>query len=1278
MIINRLKVSVWLFTLMTFLMCVSFALGMYTEEFDYLLDVHRDWQTPHVAWGKPYAHGKPDVLYICPKIGAPREMVELAQRIDLNFKVFVTDTGIHLGVQDIQSDHFGYQVVNLRQEQRQKALAQELKKKWDVIILGHVRMSAIPDSLQSLLFEKVRAGTGLVIIYDETPLPAALGASPINDSDTLLCGIPYQQNPGYIACRSYLPKEERNRPLLRLYAAGKGRVAVVDYGYFYSFSSGFNGGAYGLTPWVFQFPNMLVGTGQASQIGTTSMQGYFSPVKDDPLYHKKFPRYDWTFPVDYEHALMLPARAILWAGKTTQPTVRFVKAPKKVTIDQSRPKASILYLLQADKKTDITVRYTFRWETGEVLSEGKLDNITVGQTPTSMKVPLDTSLPAGKAFCELQVVSTDGVEAWVATPLTIRGPATAKIASLDGTKFRPNETVRATITATPRAIGNKLILSGWDTDRREILKTQPVTITKETQTVSFVVPNTQTMAMVLRAWLFDDAGKLLSRAPDRMIPINLEQDRRDNFPVIIYDMEMGGYLEALISEQMRAVGVNAEYSYPGAEHDEDSLLWDMIPVPIVGESKGFNQFNIGNEEIQQRQVDFLARRAAYLGRLPILTYNHGNEYNLARDGGGFDHGTDEHWHRRFIEFLKAKYKSINTLNKAWNTQYDTFDSIEPVSFKEAQDSKQPAVILERWAFLQNQWAQFIDDAQKAVKRTDPGAYVGWEGIGADYADQWCSWRGMSGLTDMWGVYQQNECDLAAGLLYRSFVPDRVLTGIWWGGYLPMRDQSSLGFILWNHVVRGTNAMYLYHTFGAEGMWGSDFTPSRHLRLQQEDLKRIVTEIGPLFGKSHWKPDPIAVYWSIPSDIGRRIHGGRDIRWNGRHCLVHALQHAGFAPSFVDEKSDLDPKTYKAIFLTDAQFLSLEEAEKLSKYVRRGGRLISDVPPASCNELGIAYDNPPLDKLFGIRRDRNTLPPGIVQPVPTNLNINTAINRRPVRLNLLETEPEAEKPTAIDGVIVASYAKARGHTSPSKTPVLITNSVDNGQTILLNFTFDTYMGSSDLVPYTPLGTECELRRSFQWTEAGIRFLTDLLGSIGISPEVSIRADRQPIKTIRHSLYQNGNDLLLGITCLPNQNKTMAQIMLPEKFHVVDLKNDKYIGYTKHYNVQLGPGYGAAYSLLRKAPEKPTVQLAKDTLRRGEILTLTITLPDQGCETNVLKLRGIGPDQKATSWIDRTFAIKQNTAKVTIPTAWNDPEGKYTIEVLDVASGRTAQTVFQLKD
>jgi len=1254
-------------TVMVIGVAASSSSAEYKTTFDYMLTVHRDWVTPHIPWAKPYAHGKPHVLYICGPVGAPREIVELSERLDIDFDVVIGASGHELAVRDAASDPYTAFVTPMRPLGRRTAVAENLEKPWDVIVFGQTLLTAIEEPQRRIILEKIKQGAGMVLVYfDGLPTEIMAQLKPVKGADALLEGIPIRQNPGFIACRTFLPQDKKDKPIVRLYQLGKGRVAIIDYGYFYSPPSGLAHVNHGLTPWVANWPFYA----QASYKYSTG-GAILKSLHEYPEMSRRFPIYDWTVQVHYEYALMLPARVILWATGRMEPQVRFANLPEVAVIDKANKDSGISIEIIAGVLTTADIRYVFRHESGDELAAGILEDQTIGPARKKLTVPVPATLPACRAFCELQIVSAKGVEAWGAVPMEIRNPATVAIKSFDQTKYEIGQMATVTLNFSKEALGKMVAISGYDYFRREIIRTIPVAVEDTTQTVGFTVPAIDNLALVLHARLLDKDGTLLARTSDRTLTINQDKFRRANFPVVVFDTETGGYLEALLSERMRRIGINAEVVYPGSQNIEDAVFWDMMPLPFLG-STGKFQYGTGDEALIKRQLDYYPARAKYLDKYPILAYNFGDELHMG--SGGFDLGTDEHWHKRFLVFLRDKYKTIDALNNAWASQYKTFDEIPPLKVEEARKTEAYSVILERWAFLQQQWAQFFIDAKAKIRQSVPDAPVGWEGSGSDAPSLWANFRVLGPEVEMWGPYQHNECDLAAGILFRSFVPRRVLTGYWWGGYASMREPKTLSYLLWNHAVRGANMMFLYHAVGPEGIFGADCTPSHHLLLQLENLRKMITEIGPLVGKSYWVPDPVAIYWSVSSQVGRVLHGGRDIRWDALHGLVHALCHAGYDPSFVDSQSDLAPEKYKAIILYDAQCLSDDEVKKLAEYVRQGGVLITDVPPASCTELGVARKTPPLDDLFGIKRDPEKCPPGFVKVRRANARMRTTYNGRPIRLSLLSNEGPCDV-HVVEGVVVGDEAQVLGE-SINEIPVFITKKTGRGQTILMNMTFDTYFGMHNAVPYTPLGTECEVRRKVAFPGAMARFVEDMLRSVDVAPQVQVLREDRPLQNIRHSLHRNGQDLVLSIACLPIQAKGEAIALLLRRYHVVDMRSGKYLGYTKRIPVIVGPGEGAVFSLLERRPELPIVTPVKQTVKRGQPLSLTISLPETGREINVLKIVTIGPREKKVDWLCKTWSTNDKRITFTAPMAWNDPLGRYQVTVADVSTARSVTVTFDL--
>ncbi|HOM27093.1 MAG TPA: hypothetical protein PKV21_06265, partial [bacterium] len=94
-----------------------------------------DLVTPHIKWLSPYKKGEINILWITPRRdGGFREIVELNQRMDINFVVFPLATPDKFAV---WSGY--YKPVPVTNEEYEKALEEKLKGKYDIIVMGKVR-----------------------------------------------------------------------------------------------------------------------------------------------------------------------------------------------------------------------------------------------------------------------------------------------------------------------------------------------------------------------------------------------------------------------------------------------------------------------------------------------------------------------------------------------------------------------------------------------------------------------------------------------------------------------------------------------------------------------------------------------------------------------------------------------------------------------------------------------------------------------------------------------------------------------------------------------------------------------------------------------------------------------------------------------------------------------------------------------------------------------------------------------------------------------------------
>ena len=210
-----------------------------------------DVVSPHVPWGKPYGKGTLKTLVLA-DCGRQREIVELMQRFDLNVeteKLFCTP----------DTDYFTEEgECSVRTPQQAQArLKQKLRQPLDVIMIAGLHwMKTFDAESRGAILGKLRAGTGLVYVAPvgagsdlQQVLPFAVGEAKWESGfltptqrHFLTCGIPYALLPqvGGIAYQGpsagheallveQTPDARKQIPLLVTGQAGKGRWVCLAW-----------------------------------------------------------------------------------------------------------------------------------------------------------------------------------------------------------------------------------------------------------------------------------------------------------------------------------------------------------------------------------------------------------------------------------------------------------------------------------------------------------------------------------------------------------------------------------------------------------------------------------------------------------------------------------------------------------------------------------------------------------------------------------------------------------------------------------------------------------------------------------------------------------------------------------------------------------------------------------------------------------------------------------------------------------------------------------------
>ncbi|MGB9677567.1 MAG: hypothetical protein ACPLZ9_03015, partial [Candidatus Ratteibacteria bacterium] len=141
------------FTLFLFCDVSSFQTQYFTPRTDLI--------TPHIKWLSPYKKGEINILWITYRRDAGfREIVELNQRMDINFVVFSLATPDKFAV---WSGY--YKPVNVSDEEYQKDLEEKLKGKYDIIVLGKVRWNVFPQKFRDMILNKVKDEGTILLAY---------------------------------------------------------------------------------------------------------------------------------------------------------------------------------------------------------------------------------------------------------------------------------------------------------------------------------------------------------------------------------------------------------------------------------------------------------------------------------------------------------------------------------------------------------------------------------------------------------------------------------------------------------------------------------------------------------------------------------------------------------------------------------------------------------------------------------------------------------------------------------------------------------------------------------------------------------------------------------------------------------------------------------------------------------------------------------------------------------------------------------------------------------
>ncbi len=120
-----------------------------------------DVVTDHIAWAKPFARGPVKVLFITHR-NAMREVVELAQRLEMDYTVFACESPSKFGETGKGVDSSWKLIAGNSAEELTADLNEKLADRYDVIVIGGLNWDILPLDSRYYILKQVKEGAGLV------------------------------------------------------------------------------------------------------------------------------------------------------------------------------------------------------------------------------------------------------------------------------------------------------------------------------------------------------------------------------------------------------------------------------------------------------------------------------------------------------------------------------------------------------------------------------------------------------------------------------------------------------------------------------------------------------------------------------------------------------------------------------------------------------------------------------------------------------------------------------------------------------------------------------------------------------------------------------------------------------------------------------------------------------------------------------------------------------------------------------------------------------------
>ncbi len=1155
------------------------------HEGSYLHKVSMSWKTPHLNWGRPLAGGAIKTLFIAPRRIAGREIVEAAERIDLDFTAFVTPNANAIAVENIYEGA----VAGTSPHEKTMELLKKLRgRHYDLIVVGNFDFSKLPTEARYHILKMVADGSGMVMFYPRRAPYREMTAKPIPGADAIMS----------LAAMPGLPETARKvkrKNLLSTFAFGKGRIAMVNY----RFNHNARYGGLCLTA---------------------------------PEYYSR----EWYF--RYENNMAMAGRAMLWAaGRMTGMRI----LPGSLAPGTPLPQAAVArtaWTLKMQNTRTCTLRMRLRNRFNRVVKTWDT-RVRDNQETLRMRLPF---LTAG--LYALDVIAASGREIvdFGYIPFTVAPLIRGAALDIDREAHNNGEPVYARISlAEPSGEDLALELEIADSPYGRIWLREKHTLTAGRTVAAFRLqpPAIPTLAAYLRCRLRGRMGTMVMLEKELFFP----QKPREIFPTIGWDSIPSRYLSPLIARRMvedvgwynglshpRPGGTNARVAALLNQHfmpytvrimlgvkekaPDNTKNWTMqerwffLPGAARNKEKALAYdetiYNPASRELWKAGIKY---RIQNLAKYSPPVYSLGDENHFT-----YKTGFSPTENMQFTWFLKQRYRTLEKLNREWNTKYKSWTGVRHFTEQEARKAGKFAAWNDHRLFMEHQYADVHHFLAKCIKEIDPLAKVGAEGSPPGDLEYTIS------KLEFWGPYS----NLVMDEVLRSLGRDKLRT-LWWGGYVGSHGgRNGFPIPLWRPLLLGTVNGSAWFSTGcsSEGMYGADMEFAKYFQAMLPYLKQLQNGLGQLLVKNPLANNGIAVLWDHPSvsaaTMDNRFFSPKD----GSSALLRFCYSRGLSTQFISSATLTAEELagYKILFLFGVSSMSADTAKLIREYCNKGGVVIADINPAILDE----YCKP---------LSRSRLADMFAAPA------------------LAGNKPLLQKPLNFSGQLrkINLALDCSSATTSPECRVLSSKTVGKGLALLLNFNLSSAASNT------------RDKQKFN------TFMLNILALAGIHPLLEVSGIDLEQAVIRMRMGR-GFQILGLLANTADVGKTI-RITMPDKAHVYIPAAGK-LGFSNIIEQKLDTPF-RLYTLFKTEQSPPPIILDRTRVNLGEAVHLDLS---GYARDRVLRLTLLGPDNKRLNHHPWVIAVDSAQPVREIRFAYNYKPGRYRLKLMDIQTGLESET------